>query len=229
MALNSYSRIALGLLLTSAFSTPAMAVDEITHVTLSPSHTVVLGQTVTVTVHGSGSCAWVVVETNGASPVEGGALGDYQVGPGSFPMSVSFVTHEVGSFKIAALGVDADGDLCVQGGTFGKNTTLLVLHPADPRVFEGMRYPIPKPQPWVGPGPLRYDPAQPQLGPEGLSDSPVSTPVWRTQHEPLVGQQPQAAPQPTLAPARKSAATANPTVAPSSLAPLPNAAATHSR
>ncbi|MCP5071435.1 MAG: hypothetical protein GY946_33150 [bacterium] len=160
-----------------------MAVDEITHVTLSPSHTVALGTTVTVMVHGTGTCT-VWVETNGASPIDGGTFGDYQVGPGGFPMTVSFVAHEVGTFKIAAIGADANGELCVEGGDFGKNTTLAVLHPADPEWFGDKFHPIPKPRPWTGPGPMRFDRARPQLQPGSLPEGPVSAPAPRVRLEP---------------------------------------------
>ncbi len=116
-------RLITGLALLT-MAAPAFAADEITGIQLSPSASVGMGTTVTVTVQGTGQCT-VMVETNGASAVEGG-FGDYQLGPGPFPMSVSFKAEKVGSFQIAATGSTSENGLCVKGGAFAINTMLEV-------------------------------------------------------------------------------------------------------
>lgn len=99
--------------------------SQVTGIVLLPSDSVVPGTDVTVQVEGHG-CCYVVIETNGASDYDGGVMGDYDLGFGSFPRSQTFTANKMGDFKIAVLAADSLKESCIEGDALGINTTLHV-------------------------------------------------------------------------------------------------------
>jgi len=130
-----------------------LGINKVTGMTLLPSSSVVQGTDVTVRVDGFGSCT-VFVETNGASDHDGGGFGDYQIGPGSFPLSQTFTANTIGNFKIGIIAVNASKESCLEGGVFAINTQLNVKHPLEKEPLDmkpKFKPSIPNVQPKLGP------------------------------------------------------------------------------
>ncbi len=116
----------------------------VTGLTLLPSSNVMPGTDVTVRVDGYGCCL-VVLETNGASDVDGGILGDYDLGNGPFPKSQTFTANTIGNFQIAILAVNSSGKSCLENEAFALNTTLHVGQKIEmPEMKPKKKLPIPE-------------------------------------------------------------------------------------
>ena len=110
---------------TAEYACAVTQPSQVTGIVLLPSDSVVPGTNVTVKVEGYG-CCYVVIETNGASDIDGGVMGDYDLGFGSFPRSQTFSANKMGNFKIAVLAADLSKESCIEGDALGINTTLHV-------------------------------------------------------------------------------------------------------